>query len=84
MKLFLLCNLFHTASTGPYPRENIVMRTEKFTSVMNRMESKKVRNENVLYDNFFYIFYFIYFDLNINICTMKRESVNCSVPSDVI
>ena len=70
---------------GPYPRANIVIRSEKFTSVINRMESKKVRNENVPFDTFFvYIFDFNYFDLNINICAMKRESVNCSLPSGVV
>jgi len=85
LEVFLLCNLFHIASTGPYPRANIVMKIEKFTSINNRMESRKVRNENVFFDTFFvYIFDFIYLDLNINKCTVRRESVNCSVLSGVI
>jgi arginine utilization protein RocB len=50
-----------------------------------KKERKEERNENVhVYTFFVYISDFIYLDLNINICTVRRESVNCSVPSGVL
>jgi hypothetical protein len=35
----------HTAGTGTYPRANFVMRTKKFTSINNKMESKNERKK---------------------------------------
>lgn len=74
------CSLLHTVSTEHCPRANITMRTEKFTSINNRMERKKWKYACL---HIFCLCFWLYL-LGSKHKYMYCEKRKCSVPSGVL